>query len=473
LQILRICPAKALTFALVAALAIAAPCGAQISWSRTFGGTSYDFGTCAHQSAYGGYIMAGTTWLNETAVYLVRTDLAGDTQWTDTFYSDLGDMEGNSVIQTPDGNEVVAGTQWYNSNYSADGLLLKFDPVNEISHRVRLGGDSFDYFNCIRIARDGNYIIAGQSQFPIQHWRAWLVKTDTALNFIWEHLYGDAFGQSEGYDVWADTDGGYSIAATIEREGSVMSDVYLVKTDAAGETLWSRTYGSPNNDRGYSHQQTSDRGYIVAGQSDVYQHGEDVYLIRTNSAGDTIWTRTFGGFDDQEGRSVRQTHDGGFIVAGWTNSGAGGKDVYLLKTDADGNEQWSRMYGGTADDAAASVEPTDDGGYIVAGTTSSFGAGSADAWLIKTDANGNVGVEEQRRARFLFPSTPPLVSPNPFVSRAVLRGHEQDFVTLYDISCRKVGIFRGDRIGEGLPPGVYFLHPEGAFGKTLRVVKLK
>ena len=320
------------------------------------------------------------------------------------YYDDDGDLEGNSVCQTPDGRYVVAGIKWDNTNYSANGLLLKLSANGDRTREVAMGGDSLDYFNCVRMAPDGNYIIAGQSQFPVSQWRVWLVKTDTALNLIWEHLYGDAFGQSEGYEVWADADGGYSIAATIEREGSVMSDVYLIKTDAAGETLWSRTYGIPNNDRGYSVQQTADRGYIVAGCSDVYQEGEDVYLVRTNQTGDTLWTRVYGSYEDQEGRSVRQTHDGGFIVAGWNKAGAGGKDAYLIKTDANGNEQWSRTYGGTSDDVASSVEPTRDGGYIVAGTTSSFGAGWADAWLIKTDANGVVGVAEQRRVPSPLPA---------------------------------------------------------------------
>jgi hypothetical protein len=171
-------------------------------------------------------------------------------------------------------------------------------------------------------------------------------------------------------------------------------DVYIIKTDASGDTLWTRTYGGTSDDAAYSVQQTSDGGYIVAGTTSSFgAGGEDVYLIKTDVAGDTLWAKTYGGIHNDDGYSIQQTSDGGFIVAGQTNSfGSGGYDVYLIKTNAYGDTLWTRTCGGADDDCGQSVQQTSDGGYVIAGETYSE-AGGYDVYLIKTDDSGYVGVE--------------------------------------------------------------------------------
>jgi hypothetical protein len=168
----------------------------------------------------------------------------------------------------------------------------------------------------------------------------------------------------------------------------IASDVYLIKTDADGDEEWSQTFGGAYGDWGRSVQPTGDGGYIIAGitYSTAPCHISDVYLIKTDADGCEDWSHVFSGAGSAGGECVQQTSDGGFILTGRDGMPTG--DVLLIKTDAAGNEDWRNTFGGVDNDYGESVRETADGGYIVAGTTYSVGAGGADAWLIKTDADG-------------------------------------------------------------------------------------
>ncbi len=205
----------------------------------------------------------------------------------------------------------------------------------------------------------------------------------------WERTYGGT-GNESGFGSQQTSDGGYIIAGETDSSGSGMSDVYLLKTDSNGNILWEKTYGGPNIDQAMGVQETSDNGNIIVGQTRSYGAGGwDVYLIKTDTNGNALWTKTYGGTGDDWGNSVQQTSDGGFIIGGKTNSiGAGNYDVYLIRTDSNGNVLWTKTYGGTDEDGAYTVRQTSDGGFIM--------SGARDVWtncriyLIKTDANGNV-----------------------------------------------------------------------------------
>ena len=162
--------------------------------------------------------------------------------------------------------------------------------------------------------------------------------------------------------------------------------------DAKGNMLWSKTFGGEYSDGFTSVQQTDDGGFIVAGWTWSYGQSGDFYLVKTDAAGNRQWSKTFGGSDGETPWAVQQTTDGGYIIAGVTESdGAVDRDVYMVKTDVAGNEQWNKTFSGTSYDEARSVQQTTDGGFIVAGWTSSYGAGGEDAYLLKTDSEGNVG----------------------------------------------------------------------------------
>jgi hypothetical protein len=247
-----------------------------------------------------------------------------------------------------------------------------------------------DWGHSVQQTADGGYIIAGVSWRP-GGWQSdvYLIKTNARGSKVWSKTFGRGEVNS-GNSVKQTMDRGYIIAGTTWSSDKTHSDIYLVKTDTDGNEIWSRIYGGSRMDEGYSVCQTKDRGYIIAGWTDSFGKGkDDVYLIKTDDNGNMIWSRTFGGSRMDQGYSVRQTTDGGYIIAGRTDSfGKGKDDVYLIKTDNNGNMIWSRTFGGKSRDQGNSVRQTVDGGYVVAGSTFSYSGKDSDVYLIKTEADG-------------------------------------------------------------------------------------
>jgi hypothetical protein len=191
---------------------------------------------------------------------------------------------------------------------------------------------------------------------------------------MWSQTYGGTDGDY-GRSVVETSDGGYAIAGYTLSYGAGLRDVWLIKTDASGTAQWNQTYGGTDNDLGYSVVKTSDGGYAIAGTTESYgvDYG-DVWLIKTDAAGTVQWNQTYGGTDNDLGYSVVKTSDGGYAIAGYTESyDAGNEYFWLVKTDASGTEEWTQTYGGA-----------------IAGETFSFGAGGSDVWLVKTDEYGVV-----------------------------------------------------------------------------------
>jgi hypothetical protein len=452
------------------------PAFSQQSWQRTYGGGNDDWGSSVQQTSDGGFIAGGWTSFYGSArgkVYLFKTNATGDTLWSHTYGRGINDY-GNSIQQTSDGGYIVAGSTYYSPTTAYDVYLVKTNSSGDTLWTRTYGGRSDDYGYSVQQTSDGGYIVAGTTySFGAGGYDIYLIKTDASGDTLWTRTYGGA-NDDEGYSVQQTLDSGYIVAGYTISFGAGSADVYFIKTDASGDTLWTRTYGGTKWDEGLSAQQTSDGGYITTGWTFSFDDTlGNVYLIKTDAAGDTLWTRTYGGTGLDHGYSVQQTSDGGYIVAGGTYSyGAGNNDVYLIKTDASGDTLWTRTYGGTEHDESYSVRQTSDRGYILAGLTYSFGAGGSDVFLIKTDANGNVGIENNQGDKGTRGHGDTVI-PNPFTSFTRILGHEADRFAVYDISGRRVGTYPGNRIGPGLSAGIYFLRPENGSSKTQRIVKLR
>ena len=359
-------------------------------WEKTFGGTVYDKGNFVQQTSDGGYIVTGSTQSYGSGgndVYLIKTDANGIQQWQKTFGGSDFD-EGYSVQQTSDDGYFIVGvTRSYGSGLD-DVYIIKTDPNGNQQWDNTFGWSKRDKGYSGQQTSDGGYIITGyNSLIPGRAEDIYLIKTDPNGDSLWERFLGGT-GSDIGNLVQQTSDGGYIIVGHTDSFGSGDLDVYLIKTDSIGTLQWEKTFGGTDYDVGKFVQETSDGGYIITGGTQSYGFGDnDVYLIKTDANGIQQWDKTFGGNQSDYGYSVQQTLDGGYIIGGYTQSyGAGSRDAYLIKVDSHGNQQWQKTFGGSVDDTANFVQQTSEGGYIVSGATSSFGAGSSDMWLIRMEA---------------------------------------------------------------------------------------
>jgi len=322
--------------------------------------------------------------MKKSLLILLCLPMIGLGQSWETTLGGIEEDVGYSVQQTTDGGYIVTGTTRSFGNGNDDIYLIKTD-VNGIEQwNKTFGGTDREWGHSVQQTTDGGYIITGTTKsFGIGFTNVYLIKTDGNGDSLWTKTFGGTDG-AEGFSVQQTTDGGYVITGI----GGADVDVYLIKTDGNGVAQWIKTFGGAYGDGGNSVQQTTDGGYIITGGYSYFLTNSttaDFYLIKTDVNGIEQWNKTFGGTNWDWGYSVQQTTDGGYIITGSTESfGNVGSDVYLIKTDGNGIEEWNQTFGGTDLDIGFSVQQTTDGGYIITG----FEGADVDVYLIKTDGNG-------------------------------------------------------------------------------------
>jgi hypothetical protein len=300
-------------------------------WNQTYGGANTDRFNSVIQTSDGGFALAGSSFGdNHNDAWIVKTDSSGNIQWTKT-YGKEGDDEACSLLQLPDGRYVFAGVIQKNVTDS--------------------GGDS-DF---------------------------WLVKIDSAGNLLWNKTY-----EGQGFDIARSmiqtNDGGYAVAGFTGPYHANGRDFWLIKTDSVGNLLWNKTYSRIESDFAYSLIQTNDGGYALAGRS-----MNNFLLIKTDSSGVQQWAKTYGETGGNYAYSVIQTSDGGYALAGIGNDGGNSSCVLMVKTDSGGNQLWTRTYGDTGYSGAYSVLQVGQDEYVLAGFSGLY-RGDSDMWLIKVES---------------------------------------------------------------------------------------
>ncbi|HEY3295122.1 MAG TPA: T9SS type A sorting domain-containing protein [bacterium] len=375
-------------FCLFSLMALSTMCVAQPDtlWSRTYGGSGDEYAAGIVALSNGTFAVSATT--NSFGVvgmdfYVVCVNGGGDTLWTRTFGRGTGDDWCTGMAKT-NNDEIIASGYGLRSGgteqamrevrYDLSGTLIEW--VEDYSP----GADMIGYGICMNAL--GHSVCAGYWTDTPEQGRVTVLERDSQHTGF--SLYAQCGYFSDARSIQPTRDGGYILAGSTRATANAHSDYLLMRLNSLGDTVWTRTFGgSATEDIANSVVQTSDGGFAFTGPSESYGPGGDVVLIKTDTLGRQQWLHTYGGSDEEHGHVVLATHDGGFFLAGHTNSFGVGGDVYVVKTDGDGNLLWSRSWGGAGLDVAESAVELPDGGFLVAGETTSFGAGDANIWLLR------------------------------------------------------------------------------------------
>jgi hypothetical protein len=316
---------------------------------------------------------------------------APDTLWVRTYGGLLADYCGYSVEQTPDGGYIFVGASESPFEYMYDICLIKTDRDGEVAFNRTYVWDAADVGYSVHPTRDGGFVITGcGTSFGMGSHDIYLIKVDEYGDTLWTRVYGGPALDMAFSVRQTSPDDGFVVVGVTDRMYCFLNDIILLKTDANGDSVWARTYGGDRDDVARSVEQTQDGGFIIGGTTESFgKGGLDIYLIKTDADGDTIWTRTFGGPEDETGTSVKETADGGFIVVGTTASfGAGCDDVFMVRTDRQGKALWTRTFGGEGYESGLSVDRTPDGGFVIAGSLYPLPAGPHQVYILRTDPSG-------------------------------------------------------------------------------------
>ena len=452
-------------------------------WSKVYGDVYSEFPTSIIPSGDGGAIIAGAKWRGAESDYdilLMKVDAQGDSVWS-YLYGGQGNQWAEDIISTPDGGYLVAGSNWINAN--DDGLVVKFDSEGMPEWETLVGGDfpNMYYYYKILSAPDNCYYLVGT---------AILVTDDGVMNsdcivtkltpdgqVVWTNFYGLPEASECCYEAIQTSDGGLAITGSswLPREDD-WSDVLLMKISADGEFEWMNEYGGAIlTETGFGLAQTPDGGYIIAGEQTELDAAE--YIVRTDANGERLWSKAFGGeYVLSYAWWIVNAPNDGYLLGGFTNAqGSGDYDFHLMSLDPGGEIIWSAAYGGVSSDRCSAMLPTDDGGMMLIGETRSYGNAQGmnpDLWLIKVAEPDKVTptAEEKTSANLSlspafpnpFNSTTMVSVQSPFtgnVNATVIDENGREWKQFEVPASAGMGGTKGRFIldGAGLPAGVYWL----------------
>ena len=440
-----------------------------VDWEQNLGGTGTDVAKSVQQLSDGGYILTGASNSNNFNVagnhgmydcWVVKLDEEGEILWQNCLGGSQAD-KAESIRPTTDGGFIVAGnTQSDDGDVSGhhgdyDFWVVKLDADGSIIWQNCLGGSSWDYAYSIQQTNDEGYIVAGNTfsddgDVSGNHgsYDYWIVKLNSSGEMMWQKCLGGSTSD-EAREIHQTADGGYIVSGySMSNDGDVsgnngMADYWTVKLNAEGDIEWQKCHGGSSYDEGTSIHQTSDDGFIVAGYSssedgDVTgNHGyNDYWVVKLDESGEMEWESSLGGSDEDYARSIRQTEDNGYVVAGRSEStdgqvsgNHGEYDYWIAKLNSNGDFSWGKSIGGSGHDWAYAIVQTNDDGYAIAGEAQSFDG----------DVGGNYGYKDYWIAKLAptttgFESTSTYsprqitlqVKPNPFHSQTEVSFKLQD-----------------------------------------------
>jgi hypothetical protein len=354
---------------------------------------------------------------------------APDTTWTQMYSGGLYDWAWQ-VQQTTDGGYIMVGDTESAGAGSFDIGVIKTDENGITEWSKTYGGLYEDRGQSIQLTTDGGYIIAGTTaSYGIGWYDIWLIKIDSEGNTIWTKTFGgDSY--DVGHCVKQTSDGGYILTGYTYSYGAGSSDLWLIKTDGNGNLEWDNTFGDTEPEHGYSVIQSGDE-YIVTGYTKSYGEGDyDVWLLKTDNEGNEIWNKTYGGTEDDRSFAIQHTSDNNFVVAGFTESfGAGNYDMWLLKIDNAGDTLWTKTIGNDKLNRARSVVQTSDGGYILTGDTYIYEQGEYNYYLVKIDPEQGVGINEKIQTK-----NPAYCYPNPTSGIFTIQGKNIQSIEITNVN---------------------------------------
>ena len=338
----------------------------------------------------GGYVVAGPTGSQTTDGIIHKMDAFGNSEWAFSFGREgldyprvVRERENHTLVFTGLTSSAPAlGWDVYLNAISEDGEQLW-------RHEKTFGGSQDDFAADLCLTSDGGMVLVGGTEsYGSGLMDAYVIKIDSSGNSLWSKTLGGSSSE-HGRAVRETEAGDLVIAGWTASYGMGSADAYLALLDSEGTLLWQKTFGGAERDEAQAITLTADGGFVLAGETLSFGEASwsSVYLVKTDAQGEEVWARTFSEGSSSAGLSVVETSDGGFLVGGWTSGTGGYDDVYIVKTDSSGHLEWSQVYGGDWEDRASDVIEIVDEGYIIAGWTDSFFT-DGDFYVLKTDLEG-------------------------------------------------------------------------------------